>query len=375
MEPFDLQRLSRVLAAAAIDPSLWTEALQTAAECTGSYGAVLLPVVGALPIVAATPSMDRSANVYVSDGWQGRDERYRGKAAFLANGVATDDDCMPLEARNHSPFYQEFLRNCNLSGWAGVRIGRGDLVWNLSLQRTPEQGSYSARELRALSELSNSLDSVVQTCAALGLAKGESALSAFDFSERAALLLDRSGHVVRVNPAAERLIGLDLQISAGRVRCQDPKSNELLQNAIRALFWSLEASTIAPIVLQKLSGGRLVMYPMRLTGLTRLSPFPLPRNTSYFRHRPDAVSGHDDSAGGLRTDGRRIQARSGSCERQEFGRFCGRARTFQADPAQSTEVGFYENGDKPPGSIGNDAVEPRSEEVMTSAWRRHLSHR
>ena len=268
MEPFDLQRLSRVLAAAAIDPSLWTEALQTAAECTGSYGAVLLPVVGALPIVAATPSMDRSANVYVSDGWQGRDERYRGKAAFLANGVATDDDCMPLDARKRSPFYQEFLRNCNLSGWAGVRIGRGDLVWNLSLQRTPEQGSYSARELRALSELSNSLDSVVQTCAALGLAKGESALSAFDFSERAALLLDRSGHVVRVNPAAERLIGLDLQISAGRIRCQDPKSNELLHNAIRALFWSVEAFTIAPIVLQKVSGGRLVIYPMRLTGLT-----------------------------------------------------------------------------------------------------------
>jgi len=268
MEPIDLRRLSCALAAAAIDPSLWTYALETAAECTGSYGAVLLPVVGALPIVAATPSMERSADLYVRDGWQTRDERYRGKATFLANGVATDDDCMPLEARKRSPFYQEFLRACSLSGWAGVRIGRGDLVWNLSLQRTPDQDIYSANELRVLSNLANSLDSVVQTSAALGLAKGESALNAFDFSDRAALLLDRSGQVVRVNSAAERLIGMDLQISAGRIRCQDPKSNELLHNAIRAMFWSLEAFTSAPIILQKVSGGRLVIYPMRLSGLT-----------------------------------------------------------------------------------------------------------
>lgn len=268
MEPFDRERLTRVLAVAAIDPSRWTEALETAAACTGSYGAVLLPVVGALPIVSATPSMDRSADLYVRDGWQTRDERYRGKIPFLSKGVATDDDCMPLDARKRSPFYQEFLRACNLNGWAGVRIGRGDLVWNMSLQRTPDQGPYSASELHCLSGLADTLDSVVQISAALGLAKGESALNAFEFSERAALLLDRSGHVVRVNTAAERLLGEDLQISAGYIRCQDPKSNEALDGAIRTLFWSLDAFTTAPVVVQKLSGGRLVIYPMRLPGLT-----------------------------------------------------------------------------------------------------------
>lgn len=268
MDPFDQQRLTAALTAAAIDPSRWTEALETAAVCTGSYGAILLPVVGALPIVEATPSMDGCTELYIRDGWHTRDERYLAKAIFLSKGVATDDNCMPLEARQRSPFYQEFLRAFNLTEWAGVRIGRGDLVWNMSLQRTPDQGPYSASELQGLAELANTLDSVVQTSTALGMARGEAALTAFDFSARPALLLDRSGRVVRVNASAERLIGEDFQISAGHVRSRDPHANERLNHAIRALLWSYKASTIPPVILPKTSGGKLVVYPMRLPGLT-----------------------------------------------------------------------------------------------------------
>jgi DNA-binding CsgD family transcriptional regulator len=268
MDAFDRQRITHALTAAAVDPARWSEALETAATCTGSRGAVLLPVVGALPIVWATPSMAESVELYVKGGWISRDERYRAIAPFLKQGVATDDDCMPLEARKRSPFYQEFLAACHLTEWAGVRMGRGEWVWNLSLQRAPGQDPFSAPELQWLAKLSNTLDSVVQISAALGLARAEAALNAFDFSERAALLLDRSAHVIRINAAAERLIGEDLQISAGRVHCRDPKSNDLLGRAIKTLLWDPEASTAPPVVLQKVSGGRLVIYPMRLPGLT-----------------------------------------------------------------------------------------------------------
>jgi DNA-binding CsgD family transcriptional regulator len=268
MNPFDQQRLTAALTAAAIDPSRWAEALETAAACTGSYGAILLPVVGPLPIVAATPSMDGCTEMYMKDGWHSRDERYLAKTTFLSNGVATDDDCMSLEARKRSPFYQEFLRPHNLTEWAGVRIGRGDLVWSLSLQRTPEQGPYSTDELKSLAELANGLDSIVRTSAALGTARGEAALEAFDFSARPALLLDRSGRVARANEAAERLIGEDLQISAGHVRSSDPHANERLNLAIRTLLWSFKASTVAPVIFPKAAGGRFVIYPMRLPGLT-----------------------------------------------------------------------------------------------------------
>jgi DNA-binding CsgD family transcriptional regulator len=227
-----------------------------------------LPVVGALPIVAATPSMSKSMELYVSGGWHTRDERYRGTAKFLRDGVGTDDDCMPSNARKRSPFYQEFLGACNLTDFAAVRIGRGNLVWNLSLQRTPGQGAFSASELKWLAELANTLDSVVQTSAALGLARGESALDAFDFSERAAILLDRRASVVRANAAAERLLGEDIQISAGRIVCRDPKANDRLARSINTMLWSYKASTTSPVVFPKSSGGKLIVYPMRLPGLT-----------------------------------------------------------------------------------------------------------
>jgi len=268
MDLFDQQRLVSALASAAIDPSRWTEALETVAACTGSYGAMLFPIVGNLPTVCASPSMESSFDAYVSGGWIDRDERYRGIPAFLKNGVATDDDAMPAEARNQSPYYQEFLRPCHLGDYAGVRIGRGDLVWCLSIQRTLEQDAFSSTELQALARLSNTLDSVVQTSAALGLAKGEAALDAFDCSERAALLLDRSGRVVRVNTAAERLIGADLKISDGRLRGGDPQANDLLARAIKTMLWSYQAATTSPVVFPKETGGKLVIYPMRLPGLT-----------------------------------------------------------------------------------------------------------
>jgi DNA-binding CsgD family transcriptional regulator len=268
MDPFDQKRITAALTGAAIDPSQWTDALETVATCTGSYGAILFPILGNLPIVNCSQSMQKSFDIYVKDGWMERDERYLGVKKFLKNGVATDDDCMPVEARKRSPFYQDFLAACNLKDFAGVRVGRGDLVWNISLQRTPAQGSFSATELEWLAQLTKSLDSVVQISAALGMAKADAALDAFDFSHRAAILLDRMGRVVRVNAAAEQLIGEDIQISGSRVRSPDPHANERLNHAIKALLWSYKAAIVPPVIVPKVSGGKLVIYPMRLPGLT-----------------------------------------------------------------------------------------------------------
>ena len=267
MAPFDQQRITDSLAAAAIDPSRWTEALETAATCTRSRGALLFPIAGNLPTVSASASMERAFDLYTSEGWIDRDERNLGIPTFLRIGVSTDDDIMSVEARKRSPYYQEFLASCNLRDYAAVRMGRGELVWGLSIQRTPAQGAFSRAELQCLAE-ANTLDPVVQTSAALGMAKGEAALDAFDFSGRAAILLDRRGRVMRANVAAERLLGEDLQISSGRVVSRDPRSNEQLTSAIKAMLWSRRASTTRPVVAPKASGGRLVIYPMRLPGLT-----------------------------------------------------------------------------------------------------------
>ncbi|WPO43397.1 helix-turn-helix transcriptional regulator [Tardiphaga sp. 42S5] len=268
MDPFDLERITGALASAALDQWRWSEAAETVAKCTGSYGAVLLPVVGPLPFVAATPSMEKSFEVYSAGGWLDRDERYLGTSTFLREGVATDDDCLPAELRKRSSFYQDFLARCGLSEFAGVRVGRGDRIWNLSIQRTPQQGAFSRNELSWLAQLSQRLDSIAEISCALEFSRGEAALDAFQFSDRAALLLDRAGNVVHTNSAADDLIGPDLAISGRRVRSFDRRATERLEQSIRALLWTGVASVVPPIVFPKVSDGNLIIYPMRLRGLT-----------------------------------------------------------------------------------------------------------
>jgi len=267
MLPFDLERISSSLATAAIDPASWSKALEDIAEATNSRGAILLPVVGALPLMWNTPSLDQSVELYVSGGWFNRDERYLGMQTFLKTGVITDDDCMPAEARKKSAFYQEFIQRSGLREFAGVRIGRGDHVWNMSLQRAAGSEPYSEQELSFLAKLSDQLDVVVKTSQALHLQKGLSALDAFAFSSQAALLLDRAGKVVSVNATAQAILGDDLQITGGRLVSPVPQAAERLNGLFRDLFWQMKSALVPPLVLAKRNGGRLIIYAMRLPGM------------------------------------------------------------------------------------------------------------
>jgi DNA-binding CsgD family transcriptional regulator len=269
MTPFDLERVTTSLVAASLGQQEWGDALETVAEATNSFGAVLLPVVGSLPLVSATRSMAQSFDVYASDGWIERDERYRGIKAFMHAGVVTDDDCMPSELRKRSGFYQDFLAKCGLSSFAGVRTGRGQNVWNLSLQRSHAQQNYTASEIDWLAALSNRLDAVVEASMALAMARGEAMLDAFQFSDRAALLLDRAGKVVRVNDAASLLLrGGDLQVAHGRILLNAPHAMEQLNRALKSLLWTRDSALVPPIVVAKRGPGKLLIYPMGLSGLT-----------------------------------------------------------------------------------------------------------
>ena len=268
MDPFPLETIANALVGAVLDRSQWPTALEAVARCTNSHGAVVLPVIGKMPFVCATPSLEKSFDLYVQGGWVHRDLRYLGTPKLLENGVTTDDDCLPAEERKRSPFYQDFLAKCDLDAYAGVRMGRGDHVWNLSIQRSATQEPFSTRELSSLARLSDSLDSITEIANALGLERGVSALDAFQFSHRAALLLNRDGEIVRVNATAEQMLGSDLTVSRGRIHSIDPKATEILNRSIRALLWNSAAPVVPPVIFPKVGGGKLVIYPMRLPGLT-----------------------------------------------------------------------------------------------------------
>lgn len=271
-QPFDWGAITSALAQAAIDPTHWPSALQSVEKYTRSRGALLLPVIGNVPLISCTPSMEGAFETYIEEGWFERDERYRGTAALIQRGTITDDDCMAAEARKRSPYYQEFLAGQQLTDFVGVRIGRAGAVWNLSLQRSPQEDPYSRDEILSLQSLSNSLDSIAKTCVILASAKGKATVDAFQFSNQAALLLDRAGNVTLANATVEKIICSDLQIIRRRLKFSDRDGSQVLDRALRRLLWVKDVSLVPPIVLKKSTGGRFIIYPMAISKQTE-SPF------------------------------------------------------------------------------------------------------
>jgi hypothetical protein len=138
----DLAPVTDAFASAAIDPTRWNAAMEVVATATGSFGAMLLPVRGRSPSMPLSDSMRPAADSYVHKGWIHRDERYRSLPAFLRKGASCDFDFISREDIAHSPYYQELLAPHGLRWFVGVKVGDGEDIWCLSIQRSIEQGPF-----------------------------------------------------------------------------------------------------------------------------------------------------------------------------------------------------------------------------------------
>ena len=145
----DFTKLTDAFTAAAMDSSRWDAAMDVAAEATGSFGALLLPVRGRTPLIPIGESMRPTMDVYFRDGWGPRDERFRSLPTFLRRGVVSEFDFTTEAEIARSPYYQELLRPQGLRWFAGVKVGETDDAWGLMLQRTPAEGPFSPDELGA----------------------------------------------------------------------------------------------------------------------------------------------------------------------------------------------------------------------------------
>jgi DNA-binding CsgD family transcriptional regulator len=269
MPPWNLDRVEAAFAEAAVDPSLWVRALDVVTTETEAFGALLLPVKGgALPSVPHTASVAASADTYFKDGWYLRDERYRGLPAILNKGVADDFDGIARERIPRHPFYQEFLGRHGLRWYAGVRMSCGEQFWVLSIQRSIRQQPFSPDEKERLVRLATSLPGSIALARALGTANGVSALDGFEFSQIAAVLIDRNGRVIRANPCAERLLGGDVRIRDRRIVTTDASATAALERALHELVFRRDGAGLAPPVkLPRTGRPPLLAYPGRLPAM------------------------------------------------------------------------------------------------------------
>lgn len=265
----DFAAIGAAFSEAAVDPTRWNSAMDVAQKATGSAGALLFDIKGHLPTIPRSNSMESSFDVYVRDEWIHRDERYRLVPFLARNGVSSDLDLRTPDAIVKHPYYQEFLAPLGLRWCALVKIAAGDQFWSLSLQRTIEQGPFLPQEIQELGELSKNLGSVSALARALGFARAEGALEAFNSSGTAALMLDRRGEVLGVNNAAEQLMGRDIQVRGRRIASRDRNATDELDRTLRALLWQVSQSVVMPPVrLPRTKGRPLFAYALRLSGVS-----------------------------------------------------------------------------------------------------------
>jgi DNA-binding CsgD family transcriptional regulator len=260
----DFGPLTESFAAAALDPRLWEAAMDETARATGSFGAFLAPIKGRSPSLPTSERLRPTTDFYLSQGWVHRDERYRAVPTMLRQGVATDFDVATAEERARSPYYQEFLRPFNLGWFAVVKVGEGEDVWALSLQRTLGQGAFSRRELTELSGLSRRLAGGAELARAFQAARVDATLEAFEATRSAVAIIDRLGEVLRLSAGAERLIGTDLAVVQRRIVSTSREANAALERALHRLIWLRESEAFEPaVVLPRRDGRPILAYPSR----------------------------------------------------------------------------------------------------------------
>lgn len=266
--PGDFTNLTRAFSAAAVDPALWEDAMSTAAQATGSTGAALLPLRGHLPTVPISQSVGELFSAYFRDGWHQADPRYAGIPALIRRGAMSDFDVGPPEEFARTPIYRELCAPLGLRWVAGVKVAAGDDLWCLAIQRSADEGPFGPHDIGRLSVLSRSLSAAAATARAFGFARAEAALDTFEMSGSAVVLFDRCGEVFRLNKAAQRLLGHDLQIVRKRLVSRDRDATAGLDRALHALLWRSGGGSLQPPVsLRREEGHPILAYLSRLSGV------------------------------------------------------------------------------------------------------------
>jgi DNA-binding CsgD family transcriptional regulator len=268
MSAWNLSRVESAFADA-VASGTWNKALDVVSKETSAYGAVLLPISGdSLPNVPYTASMAESADTYFKDSWYLRDERNNGLPVLIRTGVADDFDAMPVEQMKRHPYYQEFLAPHGLRWFAGVRVSSGSDMWVLSIQRTIQQGPFSAQEKDRLRRLTQSLPGCIGMAKTLGAGNGANILEAFEFSRTPAVLYDRHRRVICPNRTAEALLQGDVRISQGKIVSIDPAATTALDRTIFDLLYDRDAGGVSkPVKLTRRGQRPLLAYPGRVSSM------------------------------------------------------------------------------------------------------------
>lgn len=220
---------------AAVRPELWRHFLTDMAAIFDAEGCGMTPGPGSPLQPVCSPSMDEACEFGLRNGWYEHNPRMsRGVKQFYASGdVVTEQMLFSPWELEHLPFHAEFVNRFDLRHFAGMVVsGNATTGLAFSLERTPDQGPFTALELQLLRRLVPHIQGAGRLALKLATARHEGALDAFAAFDCGALLLDWRGRVTRVNSKAEALMGAWLFIRNGVLGANDRDCDAALQKMI-----------------------------------------------------------------------------------------------------------------------------------------------
>lgn len=255
---------------AAIDPTRWTDAMETIAQYAGAVGAVLLQVKGRGPGTPHSRSMQEVYEVYFRDEWHLRDERNRGMPYARSKGIFTDQDFASRKELTSSDYYRGFLAKFDINWSAGISFANNDDEWCLVIERGDKQGFFSTREQRDLVRFRPYLNRAALLSRNLDFANATGMIDAYQSLGCPSFLLDRDGRVIRVNVAAEKLIGDGLNLSRGVLGCSLADDSRELAGLVARLCRSpgvSDTDALPPVIVRRPTKRPLIVEGIRITGM------------------------------------------------------------------------------------------------------------
>jgi DNA-binding CsgD family transcriptional regulator len=271
-----LQKVSARLGDAAIDPTIWPEIIDEISKAAGSTGAGLLQSDSRTPDVPRSAGVDEYFRSYFADGWHMRDIRAERAVPLLLQGekVVIDQDILTPRDMQRAGLYAESLIPYGLQWFAVIGFWAGPALWGLSIQRTRQEGPFEGNDKRILAGLSQRLTETAMLSQAVGRAVLTGMTNAFALIDRPALALDRSGFVIDINSAAERIFDHEVCVRNRRLRLCNTQASGALDALIDRLATTPDTAALpaAPIVVQRRDRRPLVIRILPVNGAAR-TPF------------------------------------------------------------------------------------------------------
>lgn len=233
---------------AVVQPDRWPAAMGALAQALGASGACFNSSSAAADrhkLPASIRYRDMLSE-FVADGWVGQDLRARRGWNMIGAGrsIVLEDDVTTAEERARSPIYAELFARHEMEMCAGVCMEVGGQVWSLTLVRSAADGGFARDDVDLMVRAQPSLRRLLQFSTEISLSSDRGAMAVLDGMALAAAILDQRGRVVRINAAAEALLGHGLELRSGRLTATDQTSNAALAALMGAAGAQREAVCI-----------------------------------------------------------------------------------------------------------------------------------